>query len=343
MAKKLKEEPKIVVRPIGRLGGLDGIHVALILLVAILAALLLVVSNSQPITNSTGSLNCTFGSVNGTCAPMHNLSSVKMRVGQILASYAFVNGSLSVLPYFSSMQNLSAEYIPQSKEWFASVPATNPLTGERFYTSFLLYDSNLTLVRPYIQTVSTSKVVSNYVVSAGVVQLSGKVACLQQKPLQQYWFIDPYAPGSIASLNNLTSIQQRFGGGLNATIKIVSGSATLAIAQKQNVNNTQALGKYIFCAAPQSNFTRFVANLQSFFSNTYIAPSFLAQLANQSRLNLTSLNSCIATSTPTLNAQVILAQYYNITATPSVVTDCTYQSIPQTASKAVCYANSTLC
>lgn len=346
-SRKQEEQTQIVLKPIGPLGGLDNIHVGLIALVIILIGLLLVVSHSflQIIGNSTNtSGNCVYGTFNGSCiTPMHNLSQVKQQVGQILASYAYVNGSLSILPYFSSMQNFSAQYLPQSSQWLASVPVTNPANNNRFYASFILYDSNLTLVRPYLQTSSTSKVVDNYVVSQGVIRLAGKSVCLQQNPVQMYWFVDPYAPGSISSLDNLTSVQSKFGSNLNATVKIVFGSSSLAIANKFNVNNTQALGKYVYCASKQSNFTNFIANLQSLYSGAYLSPSYLNIIANQSHFNNATFNSCLATATPALNAQALLAEYYNVTTTPSVVTGCIYQSIPQTAKESVCFANSTLC
>lgn len=348
-AGKVQNETKIVVRPIGALGGLDNIHAALIALVVILIALLLVVANSSPgaivVANGTSNQSCVYGSVNGSCIiPLHNLSQIKQQVGQILASYAYVNGSLSILPYFSSMQNFSAGYLPQSRQWLATVPVTNPANNQNFYSSFLLYDSNLTLVRPYLQTSSTSQIVSDYVVSEGVVRLSGKVACLQQSPLQMYWFIDPYALGSVGSLNNLTALEAKYGSNLNATVKIVYGSQSLAIAQQQNnVNSTQALGKYIYCASRQSNFTSFIANLQSLYSGAYLSPTYLNIIANQSHFNAASFSSCLGSATPTINAQALLAKYYNVTSTPSVVTDCIYQSIPQTARNALCYANSTLC
>jgi len=342
---KAAKESGIVVRPLGGLGGLDNIHVALIALVILLIALLIVVSSSpsggmQP--NST--LTCAYGSVNGTCVmPLHNLSDAKVRLGQILASYAYVNGSLSILPYFSSIQNAAVDYIPQSRQWLGVVAVQNPY-GTNFSASFLFYDSNFSLAAPYLQTSSTSKIFSNYVVSQGVVRLSGKVACLTQNPIQTYWFIDPYAPGSISSLNQLTSLQSKFGSGINATLKIVFGSESLRIANSgAGVNNTQALGKYIFCASKQSNFTSFVSNLQSLYSNAYVPEAFLNQIANQSKLNLPLLNSCVANSTATINNQLLLAQYYNVTSTPSIVTDCIYQSIPQTAQNAICLANSTKC
>jgi hypothetical protein len=293
-------------------------------------------------TNST--LNCTYGSFNGSCvSPLHNSSSVKLMIGRILASYGYTNSSLSLLPYLSVFQNSSAAYLPTTKEWLVTVPTINPTTGNTFYTSFLLYDSNLSLVTPYIQTLRTSSVVNNYVVSQGVVRLSGKFACLQQHPLQVYWFMDPYAPGSISGLSNLTAIQAEYKGGVNATLKIVFGPYTQALGAVYGSNNAQLLGRYIFCAANQYNFSRFVSNLNSVYSNAYVSPSLLLQIANQSRLNVPMLSSCILNSSSAINGQALLAQYYNITTTPMVVTNCMYLSIPQTANEAVCYSNSTLC
>ncbi|MDE1846039.1 MAG: hypothetical protein KGH53_02050, partial [Candidatus Micrarchaeota archaeon] len=77
--KKAAKEAGIVVRPLGKMGGLDNIHVALIGLVVLLVALLLVVSSTSggagPV-NSTQS--CAYGSLNGSCVvPLHNASEVK--------------------------------------------------------------------------------------------------------------------------------------------------------------------------------------------------------------------------------------------------------------------------
>lgn len=342
-----KDETKIVVKPIGALGGLDSIHLALMVLVAILIVLLLMVTYSKPIgINATSNLTCSYGAYNGSCVgPVHNISSVKRAVGQILASYAGVNASLSILPYFSYMQNANVTYVPTSKQWLATVPAKDPTTNNAFDVSFLLYDSNLTLARPYIQTATVSKYVKDYVVSQGVVRLNGKSVCLQSSPVQVYWFIDPYAFGSISTLNYLSSLKQNFASKVNASVDIVSGSASLAVVQQTgNVSATQALGKYIVCASKQSNFTSFVSTLQSVYANGYVPPSLLSTIVNQSKLDKGQMASCLANITSTLNAQALLAQYYNVTSTPSVITNCVYQSIPQTAKSAVCYAtNSTSC
>ncbi|MDE1846382.1 MAG: hypothetical protein KGH53_03850, partial [Candidatus Micrarchaeota archaeon] len=196
---------------------------------------------------------------------------------------------------------------------------------------------------PYNQTISTSQIVSNYVAAKGVVRLSGKVACLQQSQTQVYWFIDPYSVGAISSLNSLTALQAKFGSKINATLKIVFGSDSLNIANKVGVNNTVSLGKYVWCASRQSNFTTFVSNLQSLYSNSYVSAANLNLIVNQSKLNGASFNGCLANATTTINAQALLAQYYNITSTPTAITNCIYQSIPQTVQNSICLANSKLC
>ena len=46
--KKIKE-PSIIIRPIGKLGGLDNLHATLIIVIVLMFALLLFISYSKPI------------------------------------------------------------------------------------------------------------------------------------------------------------------------------------------------------------------------------------------------------------------------------------------------------
>lgn len=346
MKAKSKEEPKIVVRPIGALGGLDNIHLALLALVIILILIILVISYSKPVVirNATSNLTCTYGAVNGTCVvPKQGTGNVTLYAERALASYAYVNGSLSLLPYFSNVKNLSVLYLPSGREWYVSVPVTNPATNTIFTFSFLISDSNLSVVTPLIQTVKTSNVFGNYVVSQGVVRVNGKVMCQQQAPLQMYWFADPYAPGSVGTLGNLTSLQSKYGKKLNASLEVLFGSYSQSVASRAGINNTLLLNKYLLCASKQSNFSRFVTNLVAVYSNNYIPQSLLASMVNQSRLNNTQFSVCLSNVTSRLNAQAFLAQYYNITSTPTIITNCVYMSIPQTVNRAMCFSNSTFC
>ncbi|MEM0086948.1 MAG: hypothetical protein QW346_02825 [Candidatus Micrarchaeaceae archaeon] len=352
-AKKQKnenaKEPELVVKKLGRFGYLDTIHISLIVLAAILVALLLVVSYSKPVvlirnvTNSTQPLNCTYGLQNGKCVvPLHNVSEVEAQAERVLASYAYLNSSLSLLAYFSDIKNASYAYLPSEGSWLATIPATNPATGTRFMFYLLINGTTLNAT-PYLQTIMPSKIIPNRVVSQGVIAVNGKFACQSQYPLQVFWFIDPYAPGSIASLLNATSIQSRFGGKVNVSVKVLYGAYSSLIGSRFGQLNAEALSKYVLCASTQSNFSRFATNLYAAYSGSYMPNQTLMTIARESSLNITDLDSCIANSTTIMNRQALLAEYYNITSTPVDIVNCEYMTLPQTAVNGICYANSTLC
>jgi hypothetical protein len=347
---KTQKEPQIVVRPIGKFGGLDSIHLSLIALVVILIALLAVISYSKPQvinnTTATTTITTTMQYTNTTSKPMHTAAEVANKTEQILASYNYINinSSLSVyLPYFSLVNNMSISYMPSVKEWNVIVPIKNPYTGQQFNAAFQLYDSNLSLANSYMQMVMPSRILGNKVVYPGVISMSGKFTCNTNKPVQVFWFIDPYAPGSVLSLENFSSLEQEFGSNINASVKILYGAYSQIIGSKYGEANAQILGKYIFCASQQKNFSKFITSLNAIYSNNYLSEQSLLAIAKYSSLNMSSISSCIANSTTIINRQALLAEYYNITATPAVVVDCSYLALPQTVENAVCYSNSSIC
>lgn len=345
MAKLSKEnikEPSIIVKPIRRLGGLDNIHVALIVLVGILVLLLLFISYTKQTvyihsnqTNSTNSSNNT---------PIHNASQVKLSVEKLLASYGAVNGSISALPYSSNVTAMNVTYLPSDKAWYVSVPLTISST-QPIYFSALVSDANISDIIPSLQTVVPSQITKNYVISDGIVKLAGQFGCTTLNPLKVYWFVDPYAPGGITTLSNLTSLEQQFGSKVNFSVEILFTQYYGQVAKQYGANKTQELGGYLYCASQQgpSSFSRFVSALNSVYSSAFVSPATLSNLSTDSDLNASILNNCLATFPTKASAQAQLAQYYSIVATPSVLTSCQYVSIPQTTRQAICYANSTLC
>ncbi|MCL5427789.1 MAG: hypothetical protein M1321_01255, partial [Candidatus Marsarchaeota archaeon] len=191
--------------------------------------------------------------------------------------------------------------------------------------------------------VKPSLTTQNYVKSYGVVMLQGKVACSTASPLQIYWFIDPYSPGSVRSLETMEGIQSRFPAGVQTRLEVLYTPYSQQIALSHGIGNTQAFGKYLFCASQQQNFSRFVNSVNSSYDGLYMSPQFLSTLANDSGLNRIALDSCIANSSVVIARQSVLAAYYNVTSTPMIVTNCQYQSIPQAEQYAMCAANSTFC
>ncbi len=344
--KKLSE-PSILVKPVSKFGGLDNIHVALIVLVVILILLIVVMSytNKISVVNITQGNNCTYGSVNGTCtSPINNQSQAKLEAEKILAGYSTSNSSLSLLPYLSNVNGANVSYLPATRQWYASIPYSSPTTSNTYLLGILMKDSNLSKFTTFVQALGgTSSPTKNYVVAPGVIKLYGQSSC-GSGSTQAYWFIDPYAPGSVPSLINATSLESKFAGRINVSVKILFTEYSQRIANTYGLNNTLNLGKYILCGSVQNNFTGFAKSLNSSFTGTYMPSYILQGIAEQSGFNMTSLNSCIASSSQSvMNSQALQAKYYNITSSTAVLTDCQYLSIPQTARAAACYANSALC
>ncbi len=335
-------EPSILVKPISRFGGLDNIHIALLVLVAILIMLLLTVSYNTKIyvINASASGNATNHSV---ASPRHTPSDIKLIAERILASYGTINSSLSLLPYLSNVSAVNVSYAPITKQWYVSVPYTGPVNGKSYLFTISIDDLNTSDFTPFVQAIRPRSVSNDYVISKGVVKLSGATSCQTGNSTPVYWFIDPYAPGSMQSLQNLTSLQSRFGSRVNVTLKILYAQASQAIAATYGLNNTMQLGKYLLCASGQRNFTPFVRAVNATYQGTYVPAYQLQTLAGESGLNVTSLDSCVSSSQQAINAQAVQAKYYNITSSAAVLTDCEYLSIPQTAQDSVCYANPSAC
>ncbi len=340
------KEPSIIIKPIGRFGGLDNLHLTLIVVIALLLLLVLVIAYAKPITilsSTNTSANCT-NSTAGTCAqPMHNSTQIRLLAERILASYTSVNGSLSVLPFIANVSGMNVSYVPYLRSWRVDITAMSPGTSETSQAEFLISDVNTSQITPLLQVAKPPSITNNSVVANGVVKLAGRYACLQQQPTNVYWFIDPYAPGAVKSLLNFTDLEIEFGNKVNLTIRVVSGAATQQVGSTFGLFNAQLLGRYTYCASQQSNFTAFASNLNSVYAGSYLSQPVLANIANSSKLNYAQLTSCLNQSVQVLDVQSLLAKYYNITQTPVAVVNCEYLAIPETAHQAICYSNSTLC
>lgn len=332
------KEPSIIIKPLGRFGGLDNLHLTLIVLIVLLLALLLVVSYGKPIlilpSNNTTTTNT---------SPLRTPAQMQALAERALASYANVNNSFSLLPFISNVSGMQVSYLPASKQWYVYLKAINPANKLPFSVAFMINDTNTAKITPIYPTFLPSQILNNSVVSMGVVSIGGRYACITPKPTQVYWFVDPYAVGGVSSLLNASSIKSTYGSNVNLTLKMFVGSDTQRVGSQVGLSNALYLSKYAYCASQQSNFGAFTSKLNSLYTGAYVSQNTLASIANESGLNHTQLSSCVDTSSSLINTQALLAQYYNITSTPLAVVDCHYLAIPQTAREALCYANPSLC
>jgi hypothetical protein len=330
--KAQKQEPVFLVKPASRLGGLDYLHVSLIALVVILVALAFVLSNFR------GTVVCASGVLNGTCVtPVHNASQVRLAAGRVLAAYSTVNSTLALLPYYSFINSSTASYIANRGEWLVVIPYLDPFTNETFNMSMLLYDSNLTLAQPFIQTIGPRLYSNNSVVAPGTIELSGKSYCSYTPPIPVYLMVDPYAPGAVSSIMQAINLS-RLNSKVNVSYDFLFSSYAISKYRTYGVNTTQLLGGYLACASAQPKFGQFIDNLSTVYSGEPLSAALLSQIASSSGLNMSSFNLCMANIAPVLVHQAQLASFYNVTATPSYIVNCKYSTIPQRLNSTVGYA-----
>jgi hypothetical protein len=342
------KEASVVIKPIGATGGLDAIHIALAVLVIILIALLIAVAYTKPvplITNTTASnINCTYAVQSGKCTlPINTPSQIKQDAEVFLASYNYLNSSISpFLTYFSNVSRMNLTYNPINSEWYVTVPVQDTAINQTLQFAMIINDKNTSRITPLLQIIESGVRTNNSVVSKGVVQIPGQSTCSTQSPLQIYWFVDPYSTGGISSLVNMTSLQSTFKSQVSIGVKMLFTQASQSIAQTYGLNNSLALGSYLFCASNQSAFPSFVNRVNQAYNGGYMSSSQLSGIASQSGINGTQLNGCLSDAGTLINRQALLAKYYNITSSPLIVTDCRYLSIPQTEIEAIHYANSSI-
>ncbi len=334
---KAAPEPRIIIRPIGRFGGLDGIHISLLIVILLLGALLLVTTSGMKLA----ARNSTNSSANVMLAT-HNQSQILGVAERFVAGYMNVNGTLSLLPYISNVSAAKLYYINASKEWLVSIPAKNPQNNQTFVVSMLISDTNTMQITP-LEQIAKPAALGNYSVAAlGTVKIQNSAACSTENPLQVYLFTDPYAIGGIASLLNATALESRLAGRVNISVYMLDSPATQAVANIHGFANASALSQYLFCAYGRANFTKFASAAGSVLQNGYISPGTLSSLAN-STFGAGALSSCLATAADKISNQELFGKFYSINQVPIAVVNCQYLAIPQTLQDAICYANSSVC
>ncbi len=335
--KDKKAEPVFVIKPATKHGGLDYLHITLIILVAILIALAFALANFKPATvlcansaNSTAHASNSMLNANATLA----ISKVE----SIIASYGFVNTSLALLPYYALVNETQAAYMPSMNEWLVKIPFVNPLlNGTVFNMTFLLY-KNLTLDNAFIQVIKPPKNTTNRAVAYGSVEISGKYACNNTLPIQVYLITDPYAPKALESISQAINFSRSMNGKVNMSYYFVFSGYAESLYGTYGMAATQRLGDYLACAAHEKNFEAFVANLTKVYNGVPLSVSMLNQLALGAKFNMTQFSSCIDNSTAMLNNQAMLASFYNVTSVPIFIVNCKYFTIPQMLNYSVSYA-----
>ncbi len=338
-----RKEPVFIIRPANKNLGLDYLHIALIALVIILVGLAFALSTFKQGVVIT---NCQYGTTNSTCnSTVHNSTQALAAAERILAAYSNVNTSLSLIPYFSLINQSTVSYLAQSKEWIVVIPYIDPLLNNTvFKMSLLLYDSNLTLANSFLETLSPTIPTNNSVVALGTVNIYGEPTCRTSKPIPVYVVTDPYAPGVINTLNQSIRVAKQYGASINVTYFFIFSGYSQQFYKGFGITQTQLMGQYMECASRQqpNNFHNFLSNLSMAYSGIPLQNETLYQIEQGSSLNLTEFGGCMSNVTTTLNLQAQFANLYHIISTPTMIINCRYSTIPQSINYAINYSLSHL-
>ena len=336
-AKKNEKEPVFIIRPAIKNYGLDYLHISLIVLVIILVGLALALSTFK---QGTVLQNCSYGIVNGTCATLkYNSTQALASAERILASYAQINTTLALLPYYSLVNQSSVSYLQNQSEWLVIMPYIDPLAGNEISNMTMVLSGNdLSLKSSSLETIKPPKGGNNSVSGLGAVDLYGKALCTLTKPVPVYLITDPYAPGAISSLYTAVNAGKQFSGSVNISYDFIFSDYAVRFYNGSGVERTQALGRYLMCASRQpERLVPFLSNLSIVYLGSPVSNYTLTQVEDGSGMNLSRFNACLGNATTSLNNQASLARLYGVTSTPEFIVDCKYASIPQTVDYAIDY------
>ena len=322
-------------------GGLDYLHISLMILVLILIALAYSFAKLKPI-NSCSSPNQTvnYGILNNSCLKLENNNTQVLQAAEkVIAGYVSINTTFSLLPYYSYINKTQIYYLENQNKYFVQVPFKDPLNNQTLNFSMLFNGSNLSLINLYMQSVVMPQNTLNKVVSFGTVKLAGKVACApsSSNTIPVYLFNDPYSPGAFSSIINASKMSEKYANA-NISYYFIFGSSSTRLYSSYGVEKTQLLGDYLACASKQHNFYGFVLNLSKIYNGIPMQNYTMYQTALGSGINTTQLNACISNSSSILTSQSNLAKFYNVVSVPEFIVDCEYTSLPQTLQYAINYS-----
>lgn len=332
-AKESANEPVFIVKRASRFGGLDYLHISLIVLIVILVAFAFELSTFKT------TVQCNYGAhLNGTCiTPEYNSTQALGAAEQIIASYSAINSSLALLPYYVLPNESNVSYMGNQNEWLVTMPYKDPFTGQKLIFSMTLYGQNLSLAHPFMQTLSPISHTQNKAIGEGAISLSGKVLCTTAPPYPVYMITDPYAPGAFSAIRDAINASEKYNSTINMTYKFIFEGNSVEKYSKYGINGTQLLGMYLACASAQPKFNDFMSNLSIVFNGNPLSEGILSSIVNGSDLNVSEFNTCMESVPSVMEHQAQLAVFYNITETPTFIVDCKYQAIPQTLDSAINY------
>ncbi len=337
-AARKDQKQVFIVKSATRSGGLDYLHISLIILVIILIGLAFSLSRFS----SVRLVNCQYGINNGTCSTASANSLQALRSAEkIIAGYSTVTTSLSLLPYYTLPSHYNASYIANSDKWLVYAPYTNPYTGN-IISMYVLLNRNLTLNTSLMQTLPPSEVTDNYVVASGTISIKNKSLSTTNTPIPVNLIIDPYVSGAMSAIKFAVNTSKKYSKNITMEYDFIFTNAASSKYSGYGKAETQQLANYLFCASKHANFYNFTNNLSKIFVGNPLTHSRLAGIINQSGMNYTQILDCVATSSKQMYYQSVFAEFYKVTTTPLFIVNGKYETIPTKLNEAINYSLDTL-
>ncbi|MDE1868868.1 MAG: hypothetical protein KGH60_02790 [Candidatus Micrarchaeota archaeon] len=331
---KQAKEPVFIVKPAMKHGGLDYLHISLIALVIILVAVAFALSAFKQQSVNILPANAT----NYTSAQA--LSAAE----RVISSYATFNTSLSLIPFYSLVNQSKVAYAQSQNEWVVTVPYVDPLASNTIFNfTVILNGSTLKPSLALTQTLKPSLIGNNTISSLGSITLANKVLCTTSKPIPVYLITDPYAPGALHAMSVALNASMQDQGKINMSYYYVFSNYAVRFYPGYGINQTQGLGRFFSCASRQpGHLSQFISNYSIAATGAPLSYALLLQIAAGSGENMSSFNGCLVNASQSLNQQSLLANLYSTGVNPEFVVNCKYVALPETLGHTINYSISTL-
>lgn len=268
--------------------------------------------------------------------PKQNVSDVSRFIGRVMDSY-------SDLAY---ADRSTPRFLPEEGVWEEVVLLNR--TGSAKNIRIRVYDSNLTLQSVFVEGPKPLSLSNDEVVAKGVVRMSGKRSCSEDK-VRVFVFFDLYCPPCIKAEEMIEELKEKFNRSATFEYKIIL-THSYDLAQKYGLDNISLAAGYLLCSRAQGRldeFKRCAVDAYTKHEEVPLTPMELEECANSSSLNLAELNECMKTYYIDLNRDRMLAETYSLVGSiqtvpsgaPVVAVDCMYKAEASYAEAAICYAH----
>jgi len=301
--------------------------IALIVIVAVVYLLL----NMYKPTQECPPPNCP-----APATPKQNVSDVKRFIGRVMDSYSDLPFAERATPRFISEEGIWEEVVLLNR------------TGSAKLVRIRVYDSNLTLQGVFVEGPKPISLSSDEVVAKGVVRMTGKLNCSQEK-IRALVFFDLYCPPCIAAENKIAELKEKFNRSVSFEYKIIL-THSYDLAQKYGLDNVSLAAGYLLCSRAQGKLEEFKrCAIEKYMTHEEVplTPMELSECANSTSLNITALDECMKTYYVNLNLDRMAGETYGLVGSvttvpagaPVVVVDCMYKAEVNYTEAAICYAH----